>query len=67
VIERGRIVEDGNPQTLAQTASARFRRLLQVQKAMQVRFAAGGEWRRVRLDSGHTIQEHVNSTIQQTA
>jgi ABC-type multidrug transport system fused ATPase/permease subunit len=67
VVERGRIVEDGNPQTLAHTASSRFRRLLQAQDAMQARFAAGGEWRRVRLDAGRVIHEHVNSTIEQTA
>jgi ATP-binding cassette subfamily B protein len=66
VLERGRIVEDGDPRILTQTASSRFRRLLQAQDAVQGRFAAQGEWRKVRIHDGRIIQEQ-HAAIEQTA
>jgi len=67
VLERGRIVEDGDPLLLAQTASSRYRRLLQAQDAVRARFSASAEWRRIRLDSGQIVQDHVDATFEQTA
>lgn len=67
ILDRGRIVEDGVPRILAQTASSRYRRLLQVQDAVHARLVTSGEWRRIRLDSGQIVQTHASATIEQTA
>lgn len=64
VMESGRIVEDGEPQQLAQVASSRYRRLLQTQEAVQSRLTASGDWKRIRLDSGRIVNEHVRSNEQ---
>ena len=66
VLERGQIVEDGDPRQLAQMASSRYRRLLQSQEAVQSRFAASPDWRHIRLESGRIVQSHVR-TSEQTA
>jgi ATP-binding cassette subfamily B protein len=67
VMERGRIVEDGEPLQLAQMASSRYRRLLQAQEMVHARLTTGAEWKRIRLESGHITQEHGSSTIEQRA
>ena len=67
VLERGRIVEDGDPRVLAQTASSRYRRLLQAQEAVHAKFAAAGEWRRIRVHEGRIVQDHESPAIEQTA
>jgi ATP-binding cassette subfamily B protein len=67
VLERGRLVEDGDPRILAQTTSSRFRRLLQAQEAVHARFGAGAEWRRLRVQDGRIHQDLANATIEQTA
>jgi ATP-binding cassette subfamily B protein len=61
VVECGRIVEDGKPQQLAQIASSRYRRLLQTQDAVLTRLAANGDWKRIRLESGRIVTDHVRS------
>jgi ATP-binding cassette subfamily B protein len=58
VLDHGRIVEDGNPIRLAQLPSSRYRRMLQAQELAQSRFAAA-EWRRLRLDEGRVVQDHL--------
>ena len=63
VLDRGRIVEDGNPIRLAQLPSSRYRRMLQAQELAQSRFAAA-DWRRVRLDDGRVVQNHVSTSEQ---
>ncbi len=66
VLERGRIIEDGDPRQLAQSASSRYRRLLQAQEATQGRFSTGVGWRRIRLESGRIVQSRER-TSEQTA
>jgi ATP-binding cassette subfamily B protein len=61
VLDRGRIVEDGDPMQLSQTPSSRFRRLLQAQEAVHARLTTGADWRRIRLESGRIVHEHGNS------
>lgn len=51
VVEGGRIVEDGAPTKLAQTPS-RYRELLQAEHVLRQRMWQGGNWRRLRLQSG---------------
>jgi ATP-binding cassette subfamily B protein len=64
VVDRGRIVEDGHPKMLAQTSS-RYRWMIQGQERLHHQFASS-LWRRVRLDDGRIVQEHVNA-IEQSA
>ena len=64
VMERGRIVEDGEPLVLAQMAASRYRRLLQAQDAVQARLTTGSDWRHIRLESGQLTQEHGASITQ---
>lgn len=67
VVERGRVVEDGDPRMLAQMASSRYRRLLQAQEAVHARMTTGSEWRRLRVQDGRIVQDLANATIEQTA
>ena len=64
ILDKGRIVEDGDPMQLSQTASSRFRRLLQAQEAVHARLTTGAEWRRIRLESGRIVHDHGNSLEQ---
>jgi ATP-binding cassette subfamily B protein len=67
VLDRGRIVEDGDPRVLAQMPSSRYRRLLQAQDAAHARFGAGTEWQRVRLEDGRLVRDSGGATVEQTA
>lgn len=66
VVEHGRIVEDGDPLQLAQMASSRYRRLLLTHESLQSRFATSTDWKRIRLESGRIVGDHVR-TNEQTA
>jgi ATP-binding cassette subfamily B protein len=66
VMDRGRVVEDGDPRVLAQTMGSRYRRLLQAQEGVQARFATS-EWRRVRLENGRLVQDYANAAIEHSA
>jgi ATP-binding cassette subfamily B protein len=66
VLERGRIVEDGEPLQLAQMLSSRYRRLLQMQEAVHGRLTSGAEWRRIRLEGGRIV-EHSGTSYEQLA
>jgi ATP-binding cassette subfamily B protein len=67
VLDRGRIVEDGDPRALAQMPSSKYRRLLQAQESAHARFGPGSEWQRIRFDEGRITRETGNATIEQTA
>jgi len=67
VVERGRIVEEGDPRLLTLMASSRYRRLLQAQEAVQARLNQGSEWRRVRVQDGQVVQDVGSGSIEQTA
>lgn len=58
VLDRGRIVEDGDPIHLAQTTSSRYRRLLQLQDLAQNRLASSSDWKRIRLEAGRIVTDH---------
>lgn len=66
VMERGRIVEDGDPRQLAASPSSRYRRLLQAYETTQGRFAAN-DWRRLRMESGQVTADHTRTGNEQTA
>jgi ABC-type multidrug transport system fused ATPase/permease subunit len=57
VIEEGRIVEDGNPRELAAKPGSRFHDMLEAERAVREELWAGGEWRRLRLETGVLIEQ----------
>jgi ATP-binding cassette subfamily B protein len=67
VVDRGRIIEDGEPLALAQRPSSRYRRMLHAQDALHARFGSGTEWRRIRFDDGRIVQQGADMSIEQTA
>jgi ATP-binding cassette subfamily B protein len=67
VLDRGRIVEEGEPLQLSQMASSRYRRLLQAQDAANARLTSGADWRRVRLEAGRIVQDHAGTALEQRA
>jgi ABC-type bacteriocin/lantibiotic exporter with double-glycine peptidase domain len=67
VLERGRIIEDGEPAALAQRPSSRYRRMLHAQEALHARFGSGTEWRRIRFDDGRIVHQGADTPIEQTA
>ena len=52
VIEGGKVVEDGHPDTLAEQPASRYRALLDAERAVQLSGWSRGVWRRLRLDNG---------------
>jgi ATP-binding cassette subfamily B protein len=67
VMERGRLVEDGDPRLLMLMASSRYRRLLQAEEGVQARLFSSLEWRRIQLDNGRVVQDLGNASIEQSA
>jgi ATP-binding cassette subfamily B protein len=56
VVEGGRIVEDGAPAQLAQTAS-RYRELLDAETALREHLWQGGHWRRLQVADGRLTEQ----------
>ena len=52
VVEGGKIVEDGHPDTLAGQPASRYRALLDAERNVQLSGWSRGVWRRLRLDNG---------------
>ena len=52
VMEGGRIVEDGAPQTLAAQPHSRYRALLAADATLQQETWSGASWRRLWLEQG---------------
>ena len=57
VLEGGELVEDGDPQVLAQTEDSRFRALLEAETAAQHSGWTRQDWRRMRLEEGRLVEE----------
>jgi ABC-type glutathione transport system ATPase component len=64
VMEKGQLVEDGEPLHLAQTPSTRYRRMLQAQESLLRRMAANSDWKRIRLESGRIASDHLRANEQ---
>jgi ATP-binding cassette subfamily B protein len=64
VMEKGQLVEDGEPLHLAQAPSTRYRRMLQAQESQLRRLAANGDWKRIRLESGRILSDHLRASEQ---
>ena len=67
VVDRARVVEDGEPLALAQRASSRYRRMLHAQETLNARFGSGTEWRRIKFDDGRIVQQGADISIERTA
>jgi ATP-binding cassette subfamily B protein len=61
VMEKGQLVEDGEPLHLAQTPSTRYRRMLQTQESVLHRVVASGDWKRIRLESGRIVVDQLRA------
>jgi len=59
VIEGGRIVEDGEPATLAGLSDSRYAQLLAAEERAQGRLA-GPEWRRLLVSSGYVMDKSAS-------
>jgi ABC-type bacteriocin/lantibiotic exporter with double-glycine peptidase domain len=64
VVENGRLVENGEPLHLAQTLSTRYRRMLQGQESVLRRMVSNGDWKRIRLESGRIVSDHLRANEQ---
>jgi ABC-type bacteriocin/lantibiotic exporter with double-glycine peptidase domain len=57
VVDGGRIVEEGQPSSLAEQSDSRYRKLLDAEAALKSTSWSGGEWRRMRMSGGVVIEE----------
>jgi ATP-binding cassette subfamily B protein len=64
VVDGGRLVEDGEPLHLAQTPSSRYRRMLQTQEHVLRRIVTNNDWKRIRLESGRIVTDHLRANEQ---
>jgi ATP-binding cassette subfamily B protein len=56
VIERGRLVEDGDPADLANRAVSRYRAMLEAEDAVREGLWSNEVWRRLRLEDGRLAE-----------
>jgi ABC-type bacteriocin/lantibiotic exporter with double-glycine peptidase domain len=59
VLEKGRLVEDGNPIELANRPGSAYARLLEAEQAVSELWSAPG-WRRLRLQDGSLVEEPLH-------
>jgi ATP-binding cassette subfamily B protein len=61
VVEAGRVVEDGRPQSLAVSPDSRYRALLEAERTAYEQLWCEGRWQRARLDGGElrVVQENA--------
>lgn len=58
VVEDGRVVEDGSPSALAESAGSRFKALVEAEEAVRTGLWSSHQWRRIRLAAGRLEVEH---------
>jgi ABC-type bacteriocin/lantibiotic exporter with double-glycine peptidase domain len=63
VIENSRIVEDGNPEELARKVNSRYRTLLEAEESVREGSWSSGDWRHLRLDGGHLMEERQRAPV----
>ncbi len=59
VIEGGRLVEDGAPAELAAREGSRYRALLDAEALVERELWGDAQWRRLRLERGHLVEERA--------
>jgi ABC-type transport system involved in cytochrome bd biosynthesis fused ATPase/permease subunit len=63
VIENSRIVEDGNPEELARKINSRYRALLEAEESVREGSWSSDDWRHLRLDGGHLMEERQRAPV----
>lgn len=63
VVEGGRIVEDGAPQSLIEQGDSRYSQLVQVEDELRGGAWANADWRRLRMDGGRVTESHSHARI----
>ncbi|MBS1786871.1 MAG: ATP-binding cassette domain-containing protein [Acidobacteria bacterium] len=63
VVEGGRIVEDGAPDSLAGQRDSRYSQLLQAEDGLRGGAWANADWRRLRMDGGRVTESHSHARI----
>jgi ABC-type multidrug transport system fused ATPase/permease subunit len=64
VIDDGRLVEDGSPRDLAAREGSRYRALLDAERRVSRRIWGRSDWRRVRLDDGHLLENFAGVDLE---
>lgn len=57
ILDRGRIVEDGEPGRLLSASGSRYRELLAAEEEVRTRLWSSAEWRRLRIEEGRLREE----------
>jgi ABC-type multidrug transport system fused ATPase/permease subunit len=64
VIEKGRIIEDGSPQTLLDNPDSRYSQLVLAEEGVRKNLWAGVNWRRFLMDQGWLKEESRTDSTQ---
>ncbi len=56
MMEKGKIIEDGSPRELAQTANSRYREMLESEKRHQETLWSPRSWRQARIHAGQWVE-----------
>jgi ATP-binding cassette subfamily B protein len=59
VVERGTVVEDGAPRTLAANPQSRYRALLDAEDAVRRSLWSSAQWRRVKIGGGKLTEDET--------
>src|SRR2546428_5537945 len=57
VLERGRVIEDGEPTRLSEQLNSRYHALLEAEEALREGSWSSGRWRRLWLDNGQLADQ----------
>jgi ATP-binding cassette subfamily B protein len=57
VVENGKIIEEGKPESLAGLTNSRYRSLLQAEETVRTNMWASAEWRRLRIEDGRLEEQ----------
>ena len=67
VVDGGRIVEDGNPNKLAEQEGSRYRAMIESERAVRSRMWSSNKWRRLYLADGQIAETGEYSATERAA
>ncbi len=56
MMDQGRIIEDGAPQTLLDQTDSRYRQMLEAEESVREKMWAGDHWRHIWLENGQLVE-----------